>query len=236
METNRKPPYGSVDGKFSPNSHNSGGNGYFYIFNSNYSDSVVWDPIYKDTTNIKFLGLFLSQNYDVMYIWAPKLINSQSNFTVGDELTFYPYYNQRPFYQDGLTAPFFYEFTVKAPVFGDSQTAKDRNDMEKINVVPNPYYGFSTLDRGSVDKFVTFRNLPLECTIKIYTLSGDLLKTITKTKGGTPNNSSTAEWNLQNQDRVPVASGIYIALIDAPGIGQKVLKIVVFTSQERINF
>ena len=121
-----------------------------------------------------------------------------------------------------------------APLYGDPTLAK--NAMDKINVVPNPYYGYSTLDRGSVDKFVTFTNLPLECTIKLYTLSGDLMKTITKTKGSTLSNSSTAEWNLQNQDRVPVASGIYVALIDAPGIGQKVLKIVVFTAQERINF
>ena len=109
-------------------------------------------------------------------------------------------------------------------------------DMDKIVVVPNPYYGFSTLDRSTADKFITFRHLPLECTIKIYTLSGDLIRTLTKTTGSSPASSSTLEWNLQNQDKVPVATGIYIALIDAPGIGQKVLKIVVFTAQERINF
>jgi hypothetical protein len=108
--------------------------------------------------------------------------------------------------------------------------------MNNIKVVPNPYYGFSTLDRSTADKFVTFRNLPLECTIKIYSLNGDLIRTLTKTQGPNPASSSTMEWNLQNQDRTPVASGIYVALVDAPGIGQKVLKIVVFVSQERINF
>jgi len=63
-----------------------------------------------------------------------------------------------------------------------------------------------------------------------------LIKVIQKTPTSNISTSSTAEWNLQNQDNVPVASGIYIALIDAPGIGQKILKIVVFVSQERLNF
>ena len=84
--------------------------------------------------------------------------------------------------------------------------------------------------------FVTFRNLPLNCTIKIYTLGGDLIKTLNKSATGNITNSSTIEWNLQNQDKVPVSSGIYVALIDAPGIGQKVIKVVIFTAQERINF
>ena len=108
--------------------------------------------------------------------------------------------------------------------------------MEKIKAVPNPYYGFSTLDRSSSDKFVTFTHLPLNCNIKIYTLNGDLIKTISKSGTGDPAFSSTAEWNLQNEDKVPIASGIYVALIDAPGIGTKILKLAIFTSQERINF
>lgn len=78
--------------------------------------------------------------------------------------------------------------------------------------------------------------MPLNATVKIYTLNGDLVKTLYKTSSGDPSTSSTLEWNLQNMDNVPVASGIYIALIDAPGIGQKVMKIIVFTAQERINF
>jgi hypothetical protein len=41
---------------------------------------------------------------------------------------------------------------------------------------------------------------------------------------------------LQNIEKTPVASGIYIALVDAPGIGTKVVKLAIFTSQERINF
>jgi hypothetical protein len=232
VEANLPRPAGLINGKFEPTADSTGSRRFLYIFNSNYSDSINWDPIYTDT--IGPLGLWFTSRYDIMYIWAPKLINSQSNFTVGDEFNIYPYTFQRPFYDDAGTMPFFYEFSTVAPDYANNEAAK--NAIDKITVVPNPYYGFSSLDRGSVDKFVTFRNLPLECTIKIYSLNGDLVNTITKTRSGNISTSSTAEWNLQNQSRVPVASGIYVALIDAPGIGQKIIKIVVFVSQERLNF
>ncbi len=41
---------------------------------------------------------------------------------------------------------------------------------------------------------------------------------------------------MTNVVDVPIASGIYICLIDAPGIGTKVLKAAIFTPQERIDF
>jgi hypothetical protein len=196
--------------------------------NSNYSPNP--DPFY--TTK----NLFLQQNsIDIMYVWAPKLITAGRSYTVGDRLNIYPYMITRPEIAPGF--PLFYEFDTQAPTIGNSQLASSNNDLEKIRVVPNPYYGYSTLDRSITDRFVTFRNLPLECSIKIYTLNGDLVKSIQKNQGsGNVNTSSTAEWNMTNLDNSPVASGIYIALIDAPGVGQKVVKIVVFTAQERVNF
>jgi hypothetical protein len=231
LETNSPIPLGKVDGKFEPNSDSTGGYEFLFIFNSTYQDPV-WDANYTNLTYSP-LGLYFTNKYDIMYIWGPAS-KPGASFQNGDVMYIYPYYATRPYYADNI--PFVYEFTTVAPTFGNSQVAIDQNAMEKIRVVPNPYYGYSTLDRTSVDRFVTFRNLPLECTIKIYTLNGDLINTIIKTKGTTPTTSSTAEWNLQNQDKVPVASGIYIALIDAPGIGTKVFKIVIFTAQERINF
>jgi hypothetical protein len=66
--------------------------------------------------------------------------------------------------------------------------------------------------------------LPKECTIKIYSLNGDLIRQLEK-----DNTESTIKWNLCNFDNEPIASGMYIALIDAIGIGQKIIKLAVFT-------
>jgi len=105
------------------------------------------------------------------------------------------------------------------------------NDLDAIRVVPNPYYGFNNLETPLTGHFITFRRLPKVCTIKIYTLNGDLIRRIDKN-----DLNSTVQWNMANLENVTVASGMYIVLIDAPGIGQKVLKIAIFTAEERIDF
>jgi len=232
VENNDSIPKGKIDGQWSPTSDITGSTELLYIFNSTYGDPA-YDAYYASTTH----NLYTSLTFDVMYIWAPRLISSNVTYKEGDEFYIYPYYVTRPYQSaNDPTKPFFYEFNTVSPLFGDQNNATVTNALEAIRIVPNPYYGFSTLDRSKSDKFVTFRHMPLNATVKIYTLNGDLVKTLYKTSSGDPSTSSTLEWNLQNMDNVPVASGIYIALIDAPGIGQKVMKIIVFTAQERINF
>jgi hypothetical protein len=232
VENNDSIPKGKIDGQWSPTSDITGSTELLYIFNSTYGDPA-YDAYYASTAH----NLYTSLTFDVMYIWAPRLISSNVTYKEGDEFYIYPYYVTRPYQtSNDPTKPFFYEFNTVSPVFGDQNNATVTNALEAIRIVPNPYYGFSTLDRSKSDKFVTFRHMPLNATVKIYTLNGDLVKTLYKASSGDPSTSSTLEWNLQNMDNVPVASGIYIALIDAPGIGQKVMKIIVFTAQERINF
>jgi hypothetical protein len=35
---------------------------------------------------------------------------------------------------------------------------------------------------------------------------------------------NSAEWDLKNEKNVPVASGVYLFVVDAPNIGSKTLK------------
>lgn len=220
-------------GGWVPTADSTSGDFQVVIFSSPYDTNKT---NYKQETNGTPLNLYIRVTaLDIYYVWAPRLINPGGTFVDNDEFWIYPYTICVP-YRQGTSYPLYYEFTTAAPVFGDPNTAKQQNALEKIRVVPNPYYGFSSLDRSISDKFVTFRNLPLNCTIKIYTLNGDLVRTLSKTSSGGLSTSSTMEWNLQNTERTPVASGIYVALIDAPGIGTKILKIAIFTEQERVNF
>ncbi|WP_317899969.1 hypothetical protein [Aurantibacillus circumpalustris] len=115
-----------------------------------------------------------------------------------------------------------------------------KNAMDRINIVPNPYYGSSAYETGRADNRIRITNLPSKCTIKIFTMNGTLIRTIkrdvtdqedlyTGVSGGvgdlkTSKRSSFVEWDLKNQNNISVASGLYIFHIDAPGVGEKILK------------
>ncbi len=121
-----------------------------------------------------------------------------------------------------------YVLTTNAGVV-DKNVAKSQ--MDNIYVVPNPYVGYNDLEptnqlpgqiRG--ERRVYFENLPSKCTIRIYTLSGDPVTTLYHETG---TQSAREFWNLLNKDGFSVSYGIYIAHIDAPGIGEKLIKFAI---------
>ncbi|MCU7493882.1 MAG: hypothetical protein HF314_03435 [Ignavibacteria bacterium] len=106
------------------------------------------------------------------------------------------------------------------------ETAKEQ--INDIYVVPNPYvaYGISenpgrtTGKRG--DRALQFRNLPPKCTIRIYTLTGELVDTINK-----DDLSSTISWDLLSKEGMRIAYGVYLYHVDIPGVGEKIGKFAV---------
>lgn len=112
-----------------------------------------------------------------------------------------------------------YEFSIDV-----EQTLTDLPDVAKealdlINVVPNPYYAFNEYETSRIDNRIKFVNLPQECTIKIYNLSGTLIRTL-----GKDNTLTFQDWDMKNEANIPIASGVYIVHIDVPDVGEKVLK------------
>ncbi|HSG67897.1 MAG TPA: T9SS type A sorting domain-containing protein, partial [Bacteroidales bacterium] len=91
--------------------------------------------------------------------------------------------------------------------------------MDMINIVPNPYYGNSGYSRPEYENSVKIINLPKQCTISIFTISGNLVRRIHKNESPT-----WTLWDLKNQNGIEVASGVYIVHIDIPSIGEKTLK------------
>ncbi|MDD3810646.1 MAG: hypothetical protein PHV14_00005, partial [Bacteroidales bacterium] len=100
---------------------------------------------------------------------------------------------------------------------GDIETAKKALDL--IRVVPNPYYGSSGYELTQLDNMVKIINLPRTCTVSIYSLNGNLIRRFNKDADQT-----YLDWDLKNQYGIPIASGAYIIHVNAPGIGEKVVK------------
>ncbi|WP_157974298.1 hypothetical protein [Lewinella sp. IMCC34183] len=107
--------------------------------------------------------------------------------------------------------------------------------LDMINVVPNPYYGFSTYEDSQFETNVKITNLPARATVTIYSLDGKFIRqyerdeTITVLRGanrpvGYRQISPALEWDLRNQKGIPVASGVYLIHVDAPGLGERTLK------------
>ncbi len=93
------------------------------------------------------------------------------------------------------------------------------NALDLINVVPNPYYAYSAYEKKALENIVKITNLPVKCNISIYTLNGTLIRKFSK-----DDTKTSLDWDLKNQARIPIASGMYIIYVNVPDVGEKTLK------------
>ncbi|RYM35061.1 T9SS type A sorting domain-containing protein [Brumimicrobium glaciale] len=91
--------------------------------------------------------------------------------------------------------------------------------LDMINVVPNPYYGYSEYERGRLDTRVKITNLPERCKVRIYNTSGKLIRAYDKDSPIT-----SIDWDLKNSDNIAVAGGVYLIHVNVEGIGERVVK------------
>jgi len=118
-------------------------------------------------------------------------------------------------------------FTVNTAGYQPSSTAEQaKADVNLINVVPNPYFGASAYEKNQLGSVMRFTNLPVGAKIRIFTLAGVLVRELENSGPGT-----TVDWDLQNKGGNLVASGMYIAYLDIPGLGSKILKLAVILSE-----
>ena len=109
--------------------------------------------------------------------------------------------------------------------FKSEEVAKQR--IETINVFPNPYFAQNEAESDYFTQFVTFNNLPEKCTIRVFSLSGQLVKTL-QHENGTP----FEKWYLLNEQQLPVASGMYLVHVET-AFGNKILKLAVINRESR---
>lgn len=111
--------------------------------------------------------------------------------------------------------------TTGSSVDGDDA----KSSIGEISVVPNPYIAAASWEKrnlnqtGRGERRIDFINLPAKCTIRIYTVAGQLVKTLYK--DGSPTDG-TASWNLVSDDGMDVSYGLYIYHVEAPDIGSHI--------------
>lgn len=202
---------GLVDGKYWPPT---------FTIQSNTADTSacewIWilDEDYTDTPNALYQGNAIDLNIPSLY-WITAA-RGYANFWIKSTMTIYP---NRLFNETDV-----YRFVSPQNTYS-AELAKE--DVNNINVFPNPYYGSHYRETSQNESFITFNHLPEKAVIRIYNLGGQLVRTIHK------NSKSQYEyWDLMNENSYQVGSGLFIAAIEMPDLGRtKVLKFAVIQKQ-----
>jgi hypothetical protein len=134
------------------------------------------------------------------------------------------------------TAPYYNQYlVVPTPGITDAGRAYKLNVM----VVPNPYIIFNGWEASTEQRVVRFTNLPGECTIRIYTTSGDLVKILHHRDRGTHPGAQPLElggtetWDFTNESPGAgagssgqlIAAGVYVWHVES-AVGEQVGKLV----------
>jgi len=98
-------------------------------------------------------------------------------------------------------------------------TALETEELREVYVVPNPYVATNEIEprnpasrsqRG--DRRLYFANVPAQCTIRIYTVAGELVDTI---EHSSTLDDGKAFWDLRTKDNMNIAYGLYLFHVES---------------------
>lgn len=118
----------------------------------------------------------------------------------------------RPFTAAGVTAQ-----TVLTA--STTLAAATKSDLSSVHTVPDPYYVQSKYEASTDQKVLKFVGLPQDAIIRIYSVSGVLVRML-EHHGGQYNSTSASQgsemnWDLRNRNNQVVASGVYFFHIES---------------------
>ncbi|TXF91421.1 hypothetical protein FUA23_01615 [Neolewinella aurantiaca] len=129
-----------------------------------------------------------------------------------------------------------YRFSIDGKAADDNDAAANERELDMINIVPNPYYGFSSYEDSALETIVKITNLPAKATVTIYSLDGKFIRKYERDEAptalrrsdsrpiGTRQVTPALEWDLKNFKQIPVSGGVYLIHVEAPGLGERTLK------------
>jgi len=167
-----------------------------------------------------------SSRADWAYRWAFSEHDlNDAGWSVGDVWTLVPYKVLKAY------AGSSYAFSTIAPALSESLI-----DYDDIKVVPNPYYVHAEWDQSVNQRKIMFTHVPADCTIDIYTLSGELVASldhsgsaadIVGSKGYNSDRIGTVVWNIWTYEFTEAAFGLYLYVVKTSDGVKKVGKFAI---------
>jgi hypothetical protein len=207
-----------------------GGKHFVYISNTKYDEGKVFNEMMTTGDNAKIRDVYTTMIYTgIPYLntgfqlksIADGLIPSDARLQFRVERP-YAFFNPNNGALRNNGAPF-YTFSTKdlAPKkLSDNANADKDALLDRIQAVPNPYYGYTGYEVGSLDTRVRIINLPQKATVNIYSLDGALIQRLEKDNA----NAAYIDWNVRNSKGLPIAGGMYLIHVKAEGIGETVIR------------
>jgi photosystem II stability/assembly factor-like uncharacterized protein len=150
----------------------------------------------------------------------PPLRGGTSNPEAGDVLELV---TRKPF-----TSADRYDFTIGDVNLPKVEESLAESTLDAIRVVPNPYVVSSVFETVQGDlanqRQLHFTRLPQECTIRIFSVSGQLVQTLQVSNSF---NTSRYIWDMRDKNGHEIPYGVYVYHVEAPGVGEKIGKFAV---------
>jgi len=203
-----------------------------YSLPSNQTIAITWSPVEDNWVN-PISGKSDFREYkiyrsDRSYIGPFTMIRRIDPKRSTDRTRFYDSQNNKWVFEDqtiSLGAGYFYAVTSSDSA-GKESWLTNRNEKAitatrspsvntlSVKVFPNPFKEVSGFPTSGTENFIVFSNLPAVCTIRIYTTSGELVRTL---EHDNPN-SGEEVWDQLTDARQRTSPGIYFYTVDS-GVG-----------------
>ena len=205
-----------------------GGQHTIYVFGGEFNDMGVYDEGEFIRTRLG-QGTATSATYrevfrNLSWVMQPMLIPGRELLATDTRIRVRmnkEYENYVGTNENGGNPSFEWNMDAFKTTKGDSETLASVLDI--INVVPNPYYAFSEYERDRRDTRVKITNLPERCRVRIYDVSGKLVRAFDKDSPIT-----SIDWDLKNGQIIPISGGVYLIHVEVEIDGQKYDRVVKF--------
>lgn len=212
----------AYDSTWFPTAAGDGGREYLFIMDSDYTGQP--DPAYTVGTLFDPMD---NNTFDCLYAMWPTIRGGHDPATEFEDGQKFIIYAAKPNLTDDV-------FKFTADKVGDAPGQVVPNTLADVKTVPNPYYAYYPEEVDQFDRIIKFINMPaVPMKIKIFNLAGDLVRTMER--GGNDIYDSEYIWDLKTDNGLWVASGIYVWLIEAEGLGSRFGKMAIFTEVEQLN-
>lgn len=183
-------------------------------FDINKGDGlIICNALYDTVTNIRLSGFLPGVKVQKTTFNYYLFFDSASVASPGDKIRII---TNHPLASDDV-----YEIqTIKY-----STASMSKQDLE-ITAVPNPYVvsSYYETNKFGIQKEIQFHHVPPHCTIRIFNVAGDLVRTIVHDAARAVQ-PTIASWDLQTYNGQEVSYGIYIYHVEVEGVGEYIGKL-----------